>query len=52
VKTLKRLIPGWKAMVGIMIGVIVLRKIENMFPQTMNYTRTGWPFDRLMGGNG
>lgn len=49
---LMKMIPSWKAIAGIAIGVIVLRKIEALFPAVTPYTYTAWPFDRLGGKNG
>lgn len=43
-KALMKMIPSWKAMIGIAVGVIVLRKIEALFPQVTPYTYTAWPF--------
>lgn len=50
-KALMKMVPSWKAIVGIAVGVIVLRKIEALFPALTPYTYTAWPFDRLGGGN-
>jgi len=40
---LKRYLPSWKGWVAIVIGVVIWRKIEYVFPQLAMYTMTDWP---------
>ena len=51
-KKLLGYVPNWKTWVGIVVGVVILRKLEILVPTIQKLTYSDWPVNYFRSGTG